>query len=170
MASLMDSLFDVLEKETAEYECLIALSSEKRRIIIDADIAGLEEITQREQDVINRILHLENKREEITDDMATVLSKDPKELTITNMVAFLHKQPKEQERLRELRDTLRTTLRQMEENNRQNDALLQQAMEMVEFDLMLFKSLRQAPATANYNNKAYNTGDILPSRGFDAKQ
>ena len=28
----------------------------------------------------------------------------------------------------------------------------------------------QAPETANYDKNAYNTGDILPSGGFDAKQ
>ena len=48
--------------------------------------------------------------------------------------------------------------------------LLKQAMEMVEFDLTLLKSMRQAPETANYNKNAYNTGDLLGGSGFDAKQ
>ena len=48
--------------------------------------------------------------------------------------------------------------------------LLKQALEMVEFDLTLLKSMRQAPETANYDKNAYNTGDILGSSGFDAKQ
>ena len=41
---------------------------------------------------------------------------------------------------------------------------------MVNFDLTLFKSLRQAPETANYDKNAYNTGELLGSSGFDAKQ
>ena len=41
---------------------------------------------------------------------------------------------------------------------------------MVEFDLTLLRSMRQAPETANYDKNAYNTGDILGSSGFDAKQ
>lgn len=41
---------------------------------------------------------------------------------------------------------------------------------MVEFDLTLLKSMRQAPETANYNKNACNTGDLLGSSGFDAKQ
>ena len=48
--------------------------------------------------------------------------------------------------------------------------LLKQALEMVEFDLTLLRSTRQAPETANYDKNAYNTGDILGSSGFDAKQ
>ena len=45
-----------------------------------------------------------------------------------------------------------------------------QAMELVEFDMALLKSMRQAPETANYNRQAYNTGELLGSGGFDAKQ
>ena len=48
--------------------------------------------------------------------------------------------------------------------------LLKQAIEMVEFDLTLFRSLRQAPETANYDKNAYNTGTLLGGGGFDAKQ
>ena len=54
--------------------------------------------------------------------------------------------------------------------NQQNEVLLKQALEMVEFDLTLLKSMRQAPETANYNRRAYNTGDLLGGGGFDAKQ
>ena len=45
--------------------------------------------------------------------------------------------------------------------NEQNEILLNQALEMVEFDLTLLKSMRQAPETANYNKNACNTGDLL---------
>lgn len=102
--------------------------------------------------------------------MSIVLSKKPEELTVTNMIAFLNKQPKEQQQLRELKEKLHTTLEQMAEINNQNEVLLQQAIEMAEFDLTLFKSMRQAPVTANYDKRANNTGDLLGSSGFDAKQ
>ena len=70
----------------------------------------------------------------------------------------------------ELRDRLRHTLDEMSVVNEQNRVLLEQALEMVNFDLTLFKSLRQAPETANYDKNAYNTGELLGSSGFDAKQ
>lgn len=170
MASLMENLLTILERENSEYERLVELSAEKRQIIIDGNVPGLEEITGREQDITSNIKNLENKREEVIHDMAIVLSKDAKELTLTNMIAFLNKQPKEQERIRDVRDRLRETIRRMEEINRQNEVLLKHALEMVEFDLTLFKSMRQAPTTANYDKNAYNTGDILGGGGFDAQQ
>ena len=170
MASLMEDFMDVLEKENGEYGRLTELSREKRQIIIDGNIPALEEITGREQEITSILKNLEKKREEVVNDMSIVLSKKPEELTVTNMIAFLNKQPKEQQQLRELKEKLHATLEQMAEINNQNEALLQQAIEMAEFDLTLFKSIRQAPVTANYDKRANNTGDLLGSSGFDAKQ
>lgn len=170
MASLMEDFIDILEKENEEYKRLNELSIEKRQIIIDGNVPALEDMTGREQEVTSNLKNLENKRKQVIEDMAIVLSKDPKDLTITNMIAFLNKQPKEQQKLKSIRETLKETLEKMADINTQNEILLNQAMEMVEFDLTLFRSMRQAPTTANYDKQANNTGEVLGSRGFDAKQ
>lgn len=170
MASLMEDFMDILEKENGEYERLTELSVQKRQIIIDGDVPALEDMTGREQEITSNLKNLENKREQVVRDMAIVLSKDPEELTITNMIAFLNKQPEEQQKLQSIRERLKSTLTKMADINTQNEILLNQAMEMVEFDLTLFKSMRQAPTTANYDKRANNTGEVLGSRGFDAKQ
>lgn len=170
MASLMDNLIEVLEEENTQYETLIALGTEKRTAIVKGDITNLESITDREQDVASLLRNLDNKRDAILKDMADVLGKNFEEMTITKLIGYLDKQPGEQERLSEIREKILTTGKEMQECNLRNEKLLQQALEMVEFDLTLFKSMRQAPETANYNKQAYNTGDILPNSGFDAKQ
>ena len=170
MASLMEDFMDVLEKENGEYERLTELSREKRQIIIDGNIPALEEITNREQEITSILKNLEKKREEVVNDMSIVLSKKPEELTVTNMIAFLNKQPKEQQQLRELKEKLHDTLGKMADINTQNETLLKHALEMAAFDLTLFKSMRQAPTTANYDKRANNTGNLLGNSGFDAKQ
>ena len=170
MASLMEEFMDVLERENGEYERLTELSREKRQIIIDGNIPALEEITNREQEITSILKNLEKKREEVVNDMSIVLSKKPEELTVTNMIAFLNKQPKEQQKLKELKVKLRATIEEMADINTQNEVLLQHALEMAEFDLTLFKSMRQAPTTANYDKRANNTGNLLGNSGFDAKQ
>lgn len=170
MASLMEDFMSVLEQENGEYQRLTELSREKRQIIIDGDIPALEKITNQEQEIASVLKNLENRREEVVKDMSIVLSKEPEELTITNMIAFLNKQPDEQHKLTELREKLRATLENMADINQQNEVLLQQAMEMTEFDLTLFRSMRQAPATANYDKSANTTGELLGSGGFDARQ
>ena len=170
MASLMEDLLEVLGKEEAEYQKLVAIAEEKRDAVIKGDIKLLDTVTVKEQDAASALLNLSNKRIQVLTDMATVLGKNPEEITITKMKGYLEKQPVEQEKLIKQRDRLLEVGTQMQLLNRQNEALLQQALELVEFDLTLLKSMRQAPETANYDKNAYNTGDILGSSGFDAKQ
>lgn len=170
MASLMEDLLDVLGKEEVEYQKLVEIAEQKRDAVIKGDIGQLGEVTIKEQDAASELLNLSHKRTQVLADMAVVLGKDPKELTITKMIGYLEKQPTEQEKLTKQRDRLLEVGSQMRILNQQNESLLKQALEMVEFDLTLLKSMRQAPETANYDKNAYNTGDILGSSGFDAKQ
>lgn len=170
MASLMEDLLDVLGKEEQQYQGLIELGKKKREVVIKADIASLDEITAEEQEVASVLQNLAKRRNRVLNDMATVLGKDPEEMTITKMIGYLEGQPEEQKKLSEQRDRLLDAGSQMTAMNQQNEVLLKQALEMVEFDLTLLRSMRQAPETANYNKNAYNTGDLLGGSGFDAKQ
>ncbi len=170
MASLMEDLMDVLSKEEGQYLGLITLGKRKREIIIKADIPALEQVTAEEQEIASALQNLAKRRTGVLNDMATVLGKNPEHVTISKMVGYLEGQPVEQQRLREQRDRLLKTGEEMRTINQQNEVLLKQALEMVEFDLTLLKSMRQAPETANYNRNACNTGDLLGGSGFDAKQ
>ena len=170
MASLMDSLVEVLEEENVQYEKLVELSKDKKDAIIKADIEALEHITGEEQDVSSYLRNLDIRRDSVLKDMADVLGKDFEEMTITKLIGYLGQQPKEQERLSKVRAKLLTTGSQMQEWNKRNEALLNQALEMVEFDLTLFRTMRQAPETANNDKDSQNTGDLLGNSGFDAKQ
>lgn len=170
MASLMQELLEVLEEEEKQYQRLIELNEVKRNSVIKANIEELGKVTIQEQEIASALLNLSNKRGGILNDMATVLGKEPKDMTINKMIGYLESQPEEQKQLIDRRDRLLEAGTQMRILNKQNEALLNQAMEMVEFDLTLLKSMRQAPETANYNKNAYNTGDLLGSSGFDAKQ
>lgn len=170
MASLMEDLLEVLGKEEVEYHKLVAFAEEKKNAIIKGDVKTLGEVNVKEQEAASELLNLSNRRTQVLTDMATVLGKDPQKLTITKMIGYLEKQPEEQKKLIEQRERLLEVGGRMQALNQQNETLLKQALEMVEFDLTLLRSMRQAPETANYDRNAYNTGDILGSSGFDAKQ
>lgn len=170
MASLMDDLIQVLEDENKEYEKLAELSKEKKQVIIDANVPALEKIVDLEQDVASKIQNLDNRRQKVMQDMSVVLNKADQNFTVDTIIEMLSSQPKEQQRLKDIKKQLKTTLDEVRRINEQNQTLLNQALEMVEFDLTLFRSMRTAPETANYNKNAYNTGEILGGGGFDAKQ
>ena len=170
MASLMDELLGVLRQEKQGYINLTELSEEKRVSIIQGNVEALDSISSKEQEVTSELKNLENKRVNILKDMAVVLGKDDEDITISKMIEMLERQPGEQAKLIQAKDELVACASKMQIANQQNEILLRHAMEMVEFDLTLLKSLKQAPETANYDKNAYNTGEILGNSGFDTKQ
>ena len=95
MASLMEDLLDVLEKEEQQYKELSELGETKKEVIVAAKIPELQEITAKEQDAASVLANLAKKRNQVLTDMATVLGKDPKEMTVQKMVGYLENQPKE---------------------------------------------------------------------------
>ena len=170
MASLVEELINVLAEEESIYKKLTGYGEKKRQIIIDADIPELEKLTDLEQQASDELLTKSNKQIALLGDIATVLGKTDEKMTVTRLIGYLDKQPDIQSKLTETRDSLLDTADQMQKINDLNSQLLAQAIEMTEFDITLFKSMRQAPETANYDKSAYNTGTILGSSGFDAKQ
>jgi len=170
VASLVEELVNVLNEEEMIYAQLLEHAVAKRDILINADIDALEMLTEKEQGLGDELLSKSNKQAALLRDIANVLGKSDEQLTVTKVIELLASQPEAVEQLTIARDRLLETAGKMQDVNRQNEALLNQAIELTEFDLTLFKSLRQAPETANYNRNAYNTGVLLGSSGFDAKQ
>ena len=168
MASLVEELVKVLEQENSEYEMLLELSRSKTPVIVGRDVKKLQSITDEEQIVVSRLNRLEQKREEVFQDIANVINKDVKELKLKSLIDMMDSQPKEKQRLSDVYKRLQD----MRQVNEHNGELIQLSLEMVEFDLNLIQSMRLAPETANYNRGAENAGNFMGhSRGsFDTKQ
>ncbi|MCR5677544.1 MAG: flagellar protein FlgN [Agathobacter sp.] len=170
MASLVEELVEVLHNEKEIYGELIECGTEKKDILIRGDIPALEALTEKEQALSDRLLSESNRQIALLGDIANVLGKGSEQMTVTKLIVALASQPQAAQQLTDARDQLLEAANEMQRINVQNEALLNQAIELTEFDITLFKSLRQAPETANYNRNAYNTGALLGGSGFDAKQ
>lgn len=172
MASLMENLIEVLSQEGDEYEGLLALSQKKMRIIASANLEDLQRITEDEQEVVGRLSHLEKKRMEVTADIANVLNKDVATMKLSNLIEMMAARPQEQAKLAEIHDRLKSVVREVQRTNEQNKELLEEALQMVEFEMNMLQASKAAPETANYTRNAYNSGSQMgvSSRSFDAKQ
>ncbi len=172
MASLMETLIEVLEKENLEYKNLLELSVKKTPAIVSEDLQALTRITDEEQIIVSRINHLDNQRNEAVDDIANVLNKDVAKLKIVDLIKMLEARPEEQSRLAAVFDALRENVRAVKRINEQNKELIESALELVQFNMNVLQSMNKAPETANYNRGAYNTGDMIGmnNKAFDAKQ
>ena len=167
MASLIEELITTLKEETVEYEALLELSTEKTGIIVRDDIQNLNEMVAKEQSHLDRIANLEKKRTEVMKDIAIVLNKDVNTLTVKGISELLEGQKKEQQELSQTRDKLKKLLTGVEAVNEMNKGLIEEALEMINFNINYINGLSQLPETANYTRDAYNQNHMGLST-FDA--
>ena len=168
----MENLIDVLYKEVDEYETLLGLSMKKTPVIVSNNVAELKKITDEEQEVVGRIQSLDKERMSVTKDIANVLNKDVKTMKISDVIEVLNKRPEEQKKLKDAQKQLIDLAKRLQRVNTQNSMLIEQALELVGYEINMYQAMKRAPETANYNKGAYNTGMSYgaPNRGFDAKQ
>ena len=172
MASLMENIISILNRENEEYEALIKLSEEKTPIIIKGDLPELDRVTEEEQIIVGRIQKLEKDRIQTMKDIADVTNHSSEELKVTDLITMMASRPSEREQLKEVHEKLKRTLGNMSIVNERNRELLQDSLDMVQFEMNLLQAMKQAPETADYNRDAYNVGSIMGSgtKKFDAKQ
>ena len=172
MASLMETLVQILDNECTMYEQLLGLSSRKTAIIVSGDLKALAEITDEEQCVIGKIQRLDKERIVAMENIASVLNKDVDSLKLTDLIEILEKRPQDQKKLAIQRDRLRSVAENVRRVNGQNQELLTSSLEMVRFEMNIIQASKRAPQTANYSRALDTTGDCLgyTSGGFDAKQ
>lgn len=171
MASLIDELVEVLDKENSEYEVMLTLSNEKTSAIVKNNIEQLQAILVKEQAGIDRINALEKQREDTIKDICKVIKVDPSQLTVKVLIDLLSKKKEEQTKLQDVHTKLKKTLDQMVRSNENNKALMHESMEILDFEMNLLKGLKMAPETNNYTKGAYSAGGTSSGAGaFDAKQ
>ncbi|MBR4776217.1 MAG: flagellar protein FlgN [Lachnospiraceae bacterium] len=171
MAGLIEELVDIMSTENDIYRELIPIADEKTRVIIKNDLDALQKITEEEQLTIEKINALERRREEVIINIGTVLSRDPKTLNMKELIRIMGKQPQEQRKLEKIHDELSSTLRRLVTINDRNKELINQSLEMIEFNMNLIQSTRMAPGVNNYTRAAGESDIRQAGTGmFDAKQ
>ena len=172
MASLLENLIDVLDKENTEYEKLIVLAEDKTPTIVKGDVEGLSKITEDEQEIVGRIQTMEKQRIKVLADVANVVNRDVETLKLIDLIQMLEKMPDQQIKLKEVHERLKKTTEKLREINDKNQMLLADKLDMVEFNLNMIRAMKSAPQTANYSRDAYTNGEVLGifHGGFDAKQ
>lgn len=167
MASIMDEFISVLEKENEVYQDLTQLSKLKTDAIVYSRVDDLNRIAEAEQEVMGELMKLEKRRTAVRNEMSKILRVPAESLTLLSMANMFEKRPEDKKKLLDLRERLRLTLIEVAKINKENEALLKQSMDLLEYDMNLIRSTRVAPTTANYNKDAYSTETILPGGGFN---
>ena len=167
----MEELIDTLTKEEKLYSELIPIEEEKTRAIVANDLQKMQQITDKERVMVDQTTALEAKREEIAVNIATVLGKDPKTITLEEIEGSLKKQPEDRKKLQTIHDRLKKTVHRLRDVNEQNKELLQESMEMVEFNMNVMRSAQMTAGSSNYGSDASEVNGMAPQHPrFDATQ
>ena len=172
MASLLENLIDVLDRENVQYEKLVVLAESKTPVIVAGDIENLGKITEDEQEIVGIIQGMEKQRDKFLADIANVVNRDVETLKLIDLIQMLDKMPDQREKLEGIQKRLRATIDKLREVNDRNQMLLAERLDMVGFNLNMIRAMKSAPQTANYSKDAYTNGQSLGilHGGFDAKQ
>ncbi|MBO4311221.1 MAG: flagellar protein FlgN [Lachnospiraceae bacterium] len=168
----MENLIDILNEQYDAYSALVELSRKKTPIIVSGSLEDLQKITDEEQAAVNVVNDVDKRRIEIMGDIANVLNQDINNLKLSNLVEMINTRPEEQAKLEEARGKLIVVGKELKTVNERNRELLENALEMIDFDMNLIQAMKQAPQMGNYNRGAVNTGEVYGTnlKGFDTKQ
>ena len=83
---------------------------------------------------------------------------------------ILCKQPDERKKLNMLHDSLRQVMNRLVIANQKNKELIENSLEMIEFNMNYIKSTRMSLGNNNYNRNAATSYTDSSRGGFDAKQ
>ena len=172
LASLMDELLEVLSEERDIYEELAPISEKKTQVLIKEDLKELKKITDKEQLLVDKVSIVDRKREKVIQNISVVLNKDfEKELDLATLGNILCKQPDERKKLNMLHDSLRHVYEPAGDcQSKKNKELIENSLEMIEFNMNYIKSTRMSPGNNNYNRNAATSYTDSSRGGFDAKQ
>ena len=172
MASLMEELLTALNSEKEIYEKLIPVCEKKTGILVKGNLAELEAVAQEEQDLVEKAASLGMQREAVIKNIGIVLNKDAETLDLTTLAKLLGKQPQERAKLVELHDSLKAVMKRLVAVNEKNKNLIENSLEMIEFNMNFIQSTRMSPGVNNYDKNASTSGyqaGYSPG-AFDAKQ
>lgn len=171
MASLIENLIATLEEESSLYEELTKESMAKTPVIVANELERLQEANAKEQAIVDRITSVSHKRDQLLSEIATVLGKDAKTITVSEVITLMEKQPEFQHPLIIVRDKMLKQVEELKQVSIHNRDLLQQSLEMTEYSINLLQSMNQAPETANYSKGSYSGATLGgSSSSFDTKQ
>ncbi|WP_024832772.1 flagellar protein FlgN [Ruminiclostridium josui] len=161
---LLKELTDILNKESDIYETFLKLSNNKTDLIVSGNVSELENIVKIEQSLIIKIAKLEDKREKIVESLSTVLGKNPKEITISELTLCIGQE--EAAELKECQEKLLNSINSLKAKNELNSKLIKNSLEYIDFSINMMTSV--GTVTNSYGSSG-NADEVKKRNLFDVK-
>lgn len=150
----IEQLKEALEKELNMYNQVCNLVESKTKIVVKGKVKELEEVTKKEQQLINQMGTFEKIRRAIFVNISNELDiEDPDSLS--ELLLHLDEMGVEKERLEEIdkiRDELLRVINQIKEFNQLNEKLIKQSLDYINLNMDILTS--EEEQGNHYGNKA----------------
>ncbi|MCM3288573.1 flagellar protein FlgN [Paenibacillus sp. MER 180] len=144
---------------------LIDIAEEKKQVIIKNDVEGLSQLMTKESRLLKRVAEADEDRLQAAQEF--ILEKGIRSqlnLTVTEITRLVFN-AEEREQIVSLRDNLSNTINKLKVKNDQNQDLLRQSLEFIDFSINIFMGAEDdgiyradsAQAYGHQRNKLFDT-------------
>jgi flagellar biosynthesis/type III secretory pathway chaperone len=144
MDAYLQVITNLLEEQADNYDSLLALAQQKRKLIIAGDVDTLGRLTGREQHLISDIQRSEKKRLALMPCLARQLGLKSAKFTLTELINAIP-DPQTRQSLSELRRRMRARLDDLKRANERNETLLQQNLDYIDFSMNVLRGVVAGP-------------------------
>jgi len=144
---IMDHLIKLLKAQLDFYNELLEIAQQKKAFIVKNDIESMKSITGRENSLIGKLQKTELELRELVLKLAKSPSASANELTLAELINNINESD-EKRQLNSLRKSLRASMDEVKALNEQNQKLINQSLEYMDFILNLFRNSVSGPAFA----------------------
>ncbi len=139
MAGMINDLISMLNNQAQTYEELYGLSLEKKDAIVKDNLEELQKITDLENILVSQHQRVEKKRALLMGDIAIVLGRKEKELSLATLIELMEGQNEHEELIR-VRARMRDALDKLAKSNEINSMLIQTSLEYIDYSLNVMQS------------------------------
>ncbi|MDR0958519.1 MAG: flagellar protein FlgN [Clostridiales bacterium] len=163
---MVGEMLNLLNQQKEIYSRMLEISVEKKDVLIGNDIQKLKAMTAEENSLVGKSQRLERARMGLIADIAQVLGKQQKDVTLGYLADALRGQPEAKE-IEDVASSVRETLVQLKQYNELNRSLMQNALEYIDFSINVIRGA--ASNEVHYASPYGDDGGTPSSRSiFDA--
>ena len=159
--NICNKIVAILENEIRIYREILALSNEKRQILVEGKAAELDQIVRTEQRLSSEVITFEKERDEIVQSavLSGMISKD--EIIISKLSKKMDLESRRQINI--LVPQLAGILSELKTLNDINGELIKQSLEYIEYTVNIMSS------TGTATNLTYGSNSEAPKKLGDKK-
>ncbi len=159
---LLSELSEILKKESTLYDKLLKTAEKKKETLINNEIENLFEHVETDQELIDQVTKLEDRRLEIMTEIDDKFDINSDELSYQE---FVEEIPESwQGKLKPIREELVDTLEEFHVLNEENKRLIEEAVKFNKFSIdLIVDNLKNNDIT--YHTKDKNRPHLIDKRG-----